>query len=237
MKSNVVSALVDMMNDARDPNLLRDMTQKVFGGVIPLRKSDREDHEAVVRIAVTLLSNGISPKVTAEQIVKSTKVRRDAEWTEKAVTGVMQVAQDRAQHRPANDLDLNLEIAVSYVDVIRGRASPTESLEQAAINHGKGEPDYNAAGRTAMVETLDALMGPQTIELTPNVVRLWAAINAKIEAAARLAADAEKFEDFCGAEVDDNGRVYVNLSNRGGLDRTVEISENGNDNENFSLGV
>lgn len=228
MKKSRDWALTEMMNEAADPARLRRMCDEIFGGVTPMRKADREAREGVVRIAVTLLSAGTPPDAAISAIVSASKGARDPEWAAAAVRSVIRVADSRAGAQASADdempIDRAIAAAASYASVIDGRSAPSQELEDLAREVGGGKPNYDEAGRRAMLAVMRLAFAPGAATITPATLGLWAAVNAKMEAAVLTVAGAAPGERFEDAEYDEYGRLNVSLS-RDGQERLFVADE------------
>lgn len=228
MSSNRDWALTEMMNEAADPARLRRMCDEVFGGVTPLRKADREAREGVVRIAIALLAAGTPPDATTDAIVSASKGARDPEWAADAVRSVIRVADARAvddkRLREEIPIDVAISAAASYAALIDGRGVPSPELEDLARQLGDEQPNYDEAGRRAMLSVMRLITASGSAPITPSTVGLWASVNSKMGAAALAASSAAPGDSFEGVEYDDDGRLLITIS-RNGEDRIFVVDD------------
>ncbi len=213
--------LVDLMNDSNDPKRLVELADQVFYSVVPF--ANREKQDKVVRAAVMLMAVGTSNGKIAESLHNAEDGRQPLSYYEKIVDRIHTIAEAKAaaEVKDKPSAATFLRAAISYADVMAGRAAPSEELTSLAKSMGG---DYERAGRAAMLEAMQMLITPSAVELTPELIRFAARLNGAIEEKALDAVDARPGDRFVAADVDEGGKISVTLASDAG-ERTLDVPE------------
>lgn len=216
-------ALTEMMNESADPARLQKLSDRVFGNT-PLWKAEREARAATVRMAITLLAAGTPPETATAAIVRATKGERSREWASQMMSSILDLADANALRRGAvtgMPADAAIRVAASYASLISGTGSPSEELTDLATEVGDGYPNYDEAGRQAMLGVMRLLTEPGAASINKETLRLWSALNAKMESALMAAAEGLDDESFVEAVEGDDGSITVILEREGDGMRAV----------------
>lgn len=212
-------ALIEMMRQVETPEGMDAITREVSGAVVPFSPEERANLAKMTRAAVLLLAGGLSVDDAVGALSKA--VDKPVSGVERVARAVWRAGEQRAlTEKSFEDPSRTVRIARSYHDMIAGRAGPSEELTEFAISIGGGEPDYNEAGRRAMLGMLDAVLAPVP-HLTSEFVELAAELNRGVERAAMSLVNAGPDDMFGEARTTDKGVEVTVMDGAGNLHNHV----------------
>lgn len=211
-------ALTEMMNELHNPRGLKRFADDVFQGVVPIRNRDKYDR--IVQSTVTLLASGIPKNAAVKALFDAQELQKDELWVRQVVDRVLDMAAIRAAQRAdkAADIGTSLRLALSYAATNDARATPSDELLKEAETSS-----LTTAGTEAMLDVMRFLSNPHAYALTPETIRLTAALNQAVNMRARDLVSAEHTETVTDVEVDADGRILVSIE--GSQRDRVQVNE------------